>query len=99
MKRGWKGSTAEGGDAASRLNEVKLGGKANPIPHAEAAVEIEQVDTTAQQNVLAVIDYLRIRLGGRYGIGGRTATQKSAGFVEVDLKALSRQRRRGRESR
>ena len=49
--------------------------------------------------MLTVIDYLGIRLRGRYGVGRRASAQKSASLVEIDLEALTRQRRRGRESR
>ena len=46
---------------------------------AQAAVEIQQIDAAAQQDVLAVVDGLRIDL-----VGGRAAAQERARFEEFD---------------
>ena len=43
--------------SAARLDKEELLVKLDPIRHAQAAVEIHQIDAAAQQHVLAVVDH------------------------------------------
>ena len=44
---------------AARLHKEELLVKLDPVRHAQAAVEIHQIDAAAQQHVLAVVDHFR----------------------------------------
>ena len=92
----WGGEEAafEDGDPASRLHEGDFGEEVDFVLDSEAAVEVEQVDAAAQEDVLAVIDDFGIGEGVR---GGATAEER-AGFEEFHGGAGAAQGRGGGEA-
>ena len=58
MKRRGQAAAAQDGEPAAGLEKVEFAIELDAVAHAQALVEIEQVDAAAQQDVLAVIDGL-----------------------------------------
>jgi len=82
-------STLEDGSASARFDEVELAMEADFILDAEPPVEIQQVDATVQQNVLAVVDHLRVVTA--HGPGRRPAAEEIARFVDIDFESRAAQ--------
>jgi hypothetical protein len=60
------------------------------VPDAEPPVEIEQIDAAAQQDVLAVVDHLRVVAPNRPGSGA--AAEKISRFVNNDIESRATER-------
>ena len=86
---------AQSRDAAAGLDEVKLAIKANAVAHAQPRIKIQQVDATAQQDVLAVVDQDGRVVGWRERKRGSAAAQKRAGFKYLDAEPGAAQGGRG----
>src|SRR5262244_312489 len=92
-------ATPKDAELAARLDKVELAVEANPLPHPEPLVKIQQVDAAAQQHVLAIVDRLaavRVTAGNR--VGGGAAAQEWTRLKQVDLPARAAKRGRGRKS-
>ena len=73
--------------------------KADAVAHAQPRVKIQQVDAAAQQNVLAVVDRLRLALGPGGQVVGRGApARKRPRFEHFHLESGAAQRRRRRQT-
>ena len=72
---------------------------ADLVAHAQALVEIEQVDAAAQQHVLAVVDHFGILVGGRDGKGCGASAEEGPRLRQFHMESRAAQSRRGGESR
>ncbi len=52
---------------------------------AGAAVEIDQVDAAAQENVLAVVDGFALLVGVRHLVRGRPSAEEGTAFEQIDV--------------
>ena len=84
--------------APAGLDEVELAIEADAVPHAQPRVEIQQIDATAQQHVLAVVDQFGTVAGWRERKRGRAAAQERARLEHLDAETGAAQRRRRREA-
>ena len=98
MQRGRQRAAAQRGDASAGLDEVELAIEADTVPHAQPRVEIQQIDATAQQHVLAVVDQDGGVAGLRQRKRSRAAAQKGARFEDLDAKAGAPESRCRREA-
>ncbi len=98
MQRCGQRTSAQRGDAAARLDEVKLVIEANAVPHPQPAVEIQQIDATAQQHMLAIVDEEGIVVGRSERKRGGAAAQEWPGFEYLDAEPRASQRRRRRKT-
>ncbi len=57
MQRRWEPAGLQNRSPAARFDKEELFVKVDPVRHAQAAVEIHQIDAAAQQHVLAVVDH------------------------------------------
>jgi hypothetical protein len=55
VKRGWKTSRPQDGNLTARLEEIEFPVEFEPVRHIEPFIEVQQVDTAAEQDVLAVV--------------------------------------------
>ena len=82
--------------SATGLDKEKLFVKLDPVRHAQAAVEIHQIDTATQQHMLAVVDHFGSACGAgsfaRYRIRSGAAAKESSGLKDVYLKSGLAQR-------
>src|SRR6476620_129387 len=77
----------------TRLDEIELAVKLNLIKNMQPPVEVQQIDTTPQQNMLAVVDGLAGRAASGFFFNDTATTEKRAGFEEIDLIAGVSKRR------
>ncbi len=87
MRRGGKHAALEDGSAAAGFDEMEFAMEADFVFDAETAIEVEQIDAAAQQDVLAVVDHLGIFAAD--GPGGGAAAEEVAGFVDVDFESCA----------
>jgi hypothetical protein len=79
--------------AAAWFNKGKVAVKSDFLFSSEALVKIEEIDATAQQDVLAVVDHLTVFPTG--GPAGGAAAEEVAGFQNFDFETSAAERRSG----
>ena len=96
VQRRGKPSGLQHRSSAAGLNKEKLLVKMDPIRHAQAPVEIHQIDAAAQQDMLAVVDYfrriVRMRSVAWNRIRSGAAAQESPGLKKINLESGLAQR-------
>lgn len=92
-------SAAQHRRAPARLQKVELTMEADAVSDAQPRIEIEQVDATPQQDVLAVVDSRRVAFARRHRIGSGTPAEKRPRFEQLDREPRAAERRRRGETR
>src|ERR1700691_310527 len=80
MQRGGQYAASQRRDAAAGLDEVKFAIEADALAHTQPAVEIQQIDATAQQHMLAIVDEFGSLVRRRQRKRRCAAAQKRARF-------------------
>src|SRR5208282_4661102 len=65
VQRGWEPAGLQNRSSATGFDKEKLPVKLDSVRHAQAAVEIHQIDAAAQQYMLAVVDHFGFTLAGK----------------------------------
>jgi hypothetical protein len=64
----------------------------------QSAIQIDQVDAATQQDVLAIVDRLRLTVGRHMWIGSSPSPEKRTSFKDLDGKTLTGEGRSGRQA-
>ncbi len=88
------------GDSSARFDEVELAEELYAVPHPHALVEVQQIGTAAQQDVLAIINgFSNFLASGGHRVGRGPPSQEGARLVKIDLPAVAPQGCGGRQTR
>ena len=99
MQRRWQETSSEDRDAPAWFDKVELAVESNPGGGTHALEQVEQVHATPQEDVLAVVDRLRLAAATGERVGGGPATEEIARLQQGDVKSSAGQRCRTRHPR